>query len=315
MNNQMLTAGEATVLNGLMPGNMNIGVGSKLKQALAAAFFKPGTTWYVNSAMSVSGDGLSWATAKKTIAEAVSAAASGDTLLMKGTFTEAVACAKSLSFIGVGPTVDNCVWMESAAGQTLLTLTGTDCYIRGIRFRVPTTAGIAIDMVNSDYTVIEGNYFQGRTGSYYAIYAAGGAACKIINNNFAYLNTDTFGCGILGKSTTVMPAGWEIAFNTFHSNLRHIMASIRQSFVHDNMFQEVGLKPDNTALTATVKLDIYGEIAGSQYNTVTRNMFFGTYSISAGYKPGTSDNWYGNKSNYISQTGVTAEGTTTAVPA
>jgi hypothetical protein len=112
-----------------------------------------------------------------------------------------------------------------------------------------------------------------------------------------------------------MPAGWEITGNIFHSNLRHIKMSMRQSFVHDNLFQSIGLDNDNTDLTATVLLDVYGEIAGSQYNTVTRNMIQGTYSIAAGYKPGTNDNWMGNQSDQISQTGTTAQGLTYLVPA
>jgi hypothetical protein len=310
-----MTLEEALAIEGSSPALQTYQVGRRLKATMDALMFSPATKRYVNSAAVASGDGLSWDSAKKTIQEAVDAAADGDILFMKGTFTEAVTCAKKLTFFGAGNTVNGCTWMESVAGQTLLTLTATDCLVTGIRFRVPTAGGIAISMTNSDYTVITGNTFQGRTGSYYGIYVAGGSQWKITDNVFLYLNTATYGCAILGHSTTVMPASVDISGNTFHSNLRHVKASIRQSFVHDNLFQEIGLDADNSDLTATVKLDIYGEIAGAQYNTVTRNMFQGTYSISGGYKPGTSDNWYGNKSDKVSTTGVTAEGTTTAVPA
>ena len=275
-----------------------------------------GTSYCVDSVNGVDTyNGLSWATPLNTIAAAVALASDGDTIFIYGTFTEAVTCAKKLAFIGRGNTVNDAVWMESEAGQTLLTLTGTDCLIMGIRFRVPTTGGIAINMSGSDYTKIIGCHFQGRAGSYYGIYVDGGSQWQILGNIFEYMNTSTYGCGILGYSTTTVPTGCEIAFNTFHSNLRHIKATMRQSFVHDNLFQSVGLSATNTSLTATVLCDVYGEVAGAQYNTVTRNMFQGTYTITAGYKPGTGDNWYGNKSDYISQTGVTAEGTTTAVPA
>lgn len=284
---------------------------------LYSAAFKFSNVWYVNS---VTGsdtlyDGKSSDKPFATIAKAVASSADGDTIFILGTFTEAVTCAKKLAFIGAGNTVNDSVWMESAPGDTLLTLTGTNCRIENIRFRVPTTGGIAISMTGSDYTIIRGCHFQGRSGSYYGIYVAGGSQFQILNNVFEYLNTATYGCAILGHSTTAMPAGCEIAFNTFHSNLRHIKASMRQSFIHDNLFQLIGLKPDNSALTATVSCDIYGEIAGSQFNSVTRNMLQGTYSISGGYKPGASDNWYGNKCDGISATGVTAEGTTTVVPA
>ena len=311
-----LSTTEAREIDRLMPGNLNVGLGTKIKYLLDKIANK-GTTWYVDSVNgSDSGyDGKSWDTPYKTIQAAVTAATAGDTLMMIGTFTEAVVCTKQLAFIGAGLTPNDCIWMESAAGQTLLTLSGTDCLFDNIRFRIPTTGGIGINMSASDYTIIQNCHFQGRTGSYYGIYNAGGSQCVIRNNIFEYLNTATYGCAILGYSTTTMPAGWEISGNIFHSNLRHIMMSMRLSFVHDNMFQSIGLKPDNSALTATVNLDVYGEIAGAQFNTVTRNMFQGTYSISGGFKPGTNDNWYGNKSSYISQTGVTAEGTTTLAPA
>lgn len=276
-----------------------------------------GNTWCVDSINgSDNNGGHSWDSAFQTRAKAVSVASDGDTIFMKGTFAEAGTCSKKLAFVGSGNTVNDCVWMESAAGDTLLGLTAIDCLFFNIRFRIPTTGGIGLDMVNSDYTKIFGCHFQGRAGSYYGIRVAGGSQWQVVGNVFEYMNTATYGCGILGNSTTLVPTGCEIAFNTFHSNLRHVKATMRQSFVHDNLFQEIGLSSTNTSLTATVKLDVAGEVGGAQFNTVTRNMFQGTYSISGGYKSsGVSDNWYGNKSDYISQTGVTAEGTTTAVPA
>lgn len=315
MNLQSISNQEVLEIEGSSPALQAFAVGRRLQAAMNALMFGIGTKRYVNSAVVSSGDGLSWATAKKTIQEAVDSAVDGDVLYLVGTFTEAVTCSKKLSFIGAGSTVNGCTWMESAAGQTLLTITATDCLVTGIRFRVPTTGGIAINMVNSDYTRIIGNTFQGRAGSYYGIYVAGGSQWEIIGNKFIYLNTATYGAGILGHSTSLVPAGCEIAWNTFHSNLRHVMLTMRQSFVHDNLFQEIGLDSDASDLTATVKLDVAGEVGDAQYNTVTRNMFQGTYSISGGYKPGTNDNWYGNKSDKVSTTGVTAEGTTTAVPA
>jgi hypothetical protein len=285
---------------------------------LYSAFLAFRVPYYVNSATGSDSlyEGLSADRPFATIQKAVDTASDGDVLLLRGTFMESVVCTKKLSFINVGDTLNDCIWMESAAGQTLLTLSGgaTNCLVDGIRFRVPTAGGIGIAMTNSDYTVVRNCSFQGRAGSYYGIYVAGGSQFKILDNTFAYLNTDTYGCGILGHSTTVMPAGAEIARNVFHSNLRHVKASLRQSFVHDNLFQEIGLGNANGALTATVKLDIYGEIAGAQYNTVTRNMMQGAYAV-GGYKAGTHDNWFGNASDQVGETGVTAEGTTTAVPA
>ena len=277
-----------------------------------------GNAWYVSSASgSNSYDGKSWSSPLLTIQAAVTAASAGDTIYLQGTFTEAVTCStSSLSFIGAGPTVNDNVWMESAPGQTLLTLTGKNCKFYNIRFRIPTTGGIGINMAASDYTIIAGCHFQGRTNSYYAIYNNGGSQCQILGNVFEYMNTGSYGTAILGYTYTAIPTGWEIAYNIFHRNLKHISMTMRQSFVHDNLFQAVGLSSSNGSLSATVLCDIYTGSAGNgQYNTVTRNMMMGTYSISGGYKGQSSDSWYGNKCEGISATGVTAEGTTTAIPA
>lgn len=285
---------------------------------LYSAFLKFGTPYYVDS---INGsdtlyDGLSIDHPFQTIAKFVATASDGDRAIMRGTFTEAVTCTKKLAFLGSGPTPDHCVWMESAAGQTLLSLISPDCFVSGIRFRVPTTGGIAIDMLNSDFTQIRGNIFQGRAGSYYGIRVSGGSQWRILDNSFSYMNTATYGCAILGYSVLSIPSGCDVSGNVFQSNLRHIAATLRQSYVHDNTLQAVGIDADNvSALTATVKIDISGETSGGQFNTVTRNNIQGTYSVLGGFKSATGDNWYGNKSDKISTTGVTAEGTTIAVPA
>lgn len=279
-----------------------------------------GSVWYVSSASGVDGnDGKSWSSAKLTIQNAVTSASAGDVIYIQGTFTEAVTCSKdSISFIGAGPTVNDNVWMEGETpGITLMTLTGKNCRFENIRFRVPTTGGIGINMSGADYTVIQGCYFQGRAGSLQAILNNGGSSCKIIGNVFAYMNTSTVGAAILGVTYTAIPAGWEIAYNTFHSNLKHISMTMRQSYVHDNMLQSIGLSATNTALTATVMCDVYTGSAGNgQYNTVTGNNMQGDYSITGGYKSATSDDWYGNHASDVASTGnVALDGTTFGIPA
>jgi hypothetical protein len=278
---------------------------------------KIGYDWYVNSAVTASGNGKTRSTAFKTIAEAVAAASAGDRLHMRGTFTEALTCSKQLAFIGAGLNVNDCVWMESAAGDTLLTLTGKGCLIENIRFRVPTTGGIGINMTNSDYTIIRNCHFQGRSGSYYGIRNTGGSQCQITDNVFQYLNTATYGCAILGHTyTSVIPSGWIIKGNLFHSNLKHIQMVMRQSLIEGNFFQEKGIDADNVSvLTATKKLDLLTGSSGGQLNTVTKNIMQGDYSITGGYAPATSDNWFGNISDDVAEAEVYDDGTTTAVPA
>jgi hypothetical protein len=276
-----------------------------------------GSVFYVDGTNGVAGNnGSSWSTPMLTIQAAVTAASAGDTIFLKGTFTEEVTCTKdSIKFLGAGPNNAENVWMENAAGDTLLTLSGKNCIISNIRFRVPTTGGIAIALTGADYTIIEGCYFQGRTGSLQAILNNGGSSCKILNNIFAYLNTAVTGAAILGVTYTAIPSGWEIAYNTFHSNLRHLSMTMRQSFIHDNLFQAIGLDNDNTDLTATTKCDVYTGSAGDgQYNTVTRNMFQGDYSNTGGYKASANDNWFGNISDDVAESTVGDWGITTAVP-
>lgn len=279
-----------------------------------------GNCWYVSSASGVdTNDGRSWNTPKLTIQAAVTAASAGDTIFLQGTFTEAVTCStSSLTFIGAGPTVQDNVWMQSATGQTLLTLTGKNCKFYNIKFYVPQTGGIGINMTSADYTVIYGCYFQGRTGSLQAILNNGASHCKIIGNDFLYFNTTTTGCAILGSTYTAIPASWEVAYNWFAHNLRHVSMTMRLSYIHDNLFQGVGLGPTNVSLTATTLLDIYTGSAGNgEYNTVTRNTFNGTnYTATAGYLGNATDNWYGNKSSDLSRSSyTTGEGTTYALPA
>lgn len=68
MNNGYMSQDEANVLDNLMPGNQNIGVGAKLKNALASGVQFPGTKWYLDPAAgSDDNDGLSAQTAFKTL--------------------------------------------------------------------------------------------------------------------------------------------------------------------------------------------------------------------------------------------------------
>jgi hypothetical protein len=276
--------------------------------------YGPANHWYVHKTLGAdTNDGLTWTSALATIAAAVSAAVAGDIIHIHGTFTEVVVSAKdSLTIIGFGS--NRSVWMEAAAGNTLLTLTGKDWYLGNFRMRIPTTGGIGVNMSSSDYTIMENMNFQGRGGSLQAILNSGGSQCKVLNSLFQYLNTATNGAAILGLNYTDIPTGWEIAGNTFHSNLRHVLMTMRQSFIHDNLFQEIGLDNDNTDLTATTKLNL-APVAGGQYNTVTRNIMQGDYSITGGYKAATNDNWFGNISDDVAEAEVFDDGTTLAVPA
>jgi hypothetical protein len=301
----ILGTGAIIEINRMFDSTPGLGLGNILGNALNGI----GNIWYCDSVNgSDSNPGTSFTQAFKTLTKAFSVAVSYDTIYMRGTFTEA--CSSSLTgitLIGAGPTNNDNIWMESAAGQTLLTLTGAQWVIQNIRFCVPTTGGIAILGTGANYTTISNCTFQGRSGSYQAINWVSGDDVKILDCRFIYMNTATYGAGILfsGSSTNV-PTDWEIARCYFGSNLRHIVCSMRQSNIHDNIFQYIGLSSDgSSALDATDLLDLSG--AGSQFNTVTKNILQGTYSITGGYKPSAlDDDWHNNYG---------PSGLTTVVPA
>jgi len=276
-------------------------------------------SWYVDSSKSVTNDGKTWIKAFLTITEAVAAASAGDYIYLKGTFTEAVAISTAgLTFIGAGPTPNDNVWMESAADDDLATVTAGSCRFYNIKFRIPTTGGRGIVLSGADYTVIQDCLFQGRSGSTHAVTEDGSNDnCKIIGCTFMYNNTASTGGAIVGHTyaADVVGSGWLIKDNIFQSNLRHIVMRARQSQFIGNLFQEVGLDTSGeTALTATVKLDLSGTL--SKWNVVTKNTMLGDYSNTGGYEAGTEDNWFGNTADDVSETEVdTTTGVTLAVPA
>ena len=272
--------------------------GLGLGDILGNAFNGIGNIYYVDSSKGKdTNSGTSFSAAFKTITKALSVAVSYDTIYIRGTFTETCSSTlQGITIIGAGPTPNDNVWMESAAGQTLLTLSSaTDWVIQNIRFRVPTTGGVAIAMTGADYTTILNCVFQGRGGSYHAIEVTSGDGVKIGNCRFIYMNTTTYGAGIYFVGTSAnIPTNWEIAGCYFANNLRHVVCTLRGANIHHNTFQSIGLAADNvSALTATASLDLSG--AGGQFNTVTQNVLQGTYSIAGGYKPSAlSDDWHNN---------------------
>lgn len=311
----VFTGQDVTELNYMNPVASRMRLGDKLDSL--GVQVNSGSVWYADSSVSASKAGTTWDTAFKTITEAVAAASAGDTIYLKGTFTEAVTVSTAgLTFIGAGPTPNDNVWMESAADDDLVTLSAGHCRFYNIRFRVPTTGGRGIVMSGADYTRVIGCYFQGRGGSEAAISEDGSNDnCVIEENVFMYNNTDTDGHGIYGHTYTadVVGSGWIIRNNTFHSNTNHIVMRARQSQIYGNLFQEKGLGNDGNILTTTSKLVLSG--TNSQWNSVTKNIMQGDYSNTGGYTAGTNDNWFGNMADDIAEGEVADNGVTTAVPA
>lgn len=267
--------------------------------------------WYVYNGMTSSGVGKSWATAFKTIQEGVTAASTGDVVLIDGSyttvagtpdgFTEAVtisAAKPGLSIIGVANR-KRTVW-TAAADAVCLTIGAPDCLIENIWFRPPaytsgTPAAIKLTTSVAYRTTIRKCRFQGKSGSYYGIFSGANADCIIEDNEFIYLNNVTTVNGTAISTGTSDCSNWVIRRNMFHSNIIDVDAQLRQSFVTDNYFPGRGLAAAGTmSATLTTKvLDISGAATG--YNVVTGNFFGALYQATGGlFGGGTNDLWSGN---------------------
>ena len=128
-----------------------------------------GTTYYVDSSRTTSGNGKSWTKAFITIAEAVAAslAAGGhhDTILIKGTdnvdsdadpvndYSESVtidATQVGLRIIGMGNGPEGVKWTVGTQDEVILTINAIDCVVENIRFRPNgATSGAAIWLANN----------------------------------------------------------------------------------------------------------------------------------------------------------------------
>jgi hypothetical protein len=270
-----------------------------------------GTTWWAVSTVSASGDGTSEATAFKTIAEAVTAASAGDTILILGSFSEAVTCAKAgVRFIGMGTGPGQAVWTApTVAGSWCLKLTAGYCEVTNIRFRpvAYTTSGVpsGIHLAGAPYTYIHDCRFQGQQDSYKAIYSPSATGAVSSDNvtiddcEFLYLNTATHGAGIwCVEADNATYAAWRIRRNKFFGCVTAIKLAGMSCEVKDNVIAEQGLAAAGTSPSTVLVLGISmkgstGTNTGG--NVVTRNKLGGTSPYTQ-YVPGiTGDMWTGNE--------------------
>lgn len=198
MNNQFMTIGEAEVLNSLMPGNQNIGVGSKIRNALLNAI-PARTKWFVDGTNGGDDkDGLSWETAFSTIQKAINSASAFDTIIvipkaMPVGSTDPVSYAENLiipatleglSLIGynTGRTQGGLPQIRKGSGSSaLLTVRAPGCLIANLGFNggSSTGGGILLDDDGSTKvafgTTIFGCHFKNCVGSTATDSRTGGA--------------------------------------------------------------------------------------------------------------------------------------------
>lgn len=275
-----------------------------------------GNTWYVNSAAGASGDGKTFATAFRTIAEAIAKVATNDTIAIQGSFSEtATLSVAGVSIVGIGTGPKQAQW-TSAVDTATLTISANYCRVQNIYFAPPaysasTTYGpSAILLSGANWAYIVGNRFQGKTGSYEAIYSpvCNSDNVHIIGNEFYYMNTGTYGAAILGvEAGGLSYSGWQIHKNVFSSCVTAININGRACCLTENVVAEYGINASNAvAAVLALGIDLSGTSSGA--NMVTRNQLGGTYNATL-YKVGASgDQWAGNLN-------VITGGTTAANPA
>ena len=282
----------------------------------------PGKVWFVDSVNGVDTyNGATWSQAFKTIAVAVAACDAGDTILIKGSFSEAVTCSKAgVRFIGAGTGPAEATWthvslVSSAADGWCLKIGANGVLVDNVKFRPPAyvSSGVptAINFsTGSDYSIVRNCRFQGRTGSYNAVYGLVPVGNITIEGcEFLYLNTAGNGKAIyMPASAGVACSTWQIKNNIFNSCIVDIDIDGRSCLLEGNKHFIVGLKADNTFASAvTVQaIDLSGTDTGA--NVMTKCTLGGTYNL-ATYKPGAvGDVWMGNYASVVvdkSPAGVT----------
>jgi hypothetical protein len=265
--------------------------------------------YFVDTTVAASGAGTSWATAFKTLTEATALAVSGDTIyIYTGTgntyqINEAITLTglNGITFVGGGTNPNQAVWTAPDTAAPALTLSASpDCRVINIKMRPP-LHNAAISLIGaSNYFRLEMSKIQGKTGSYYGILSDGSQGdVHILDNEFCYINTDTYGTAIKGQTyATADPTGWVIKRNEFFSNLNHIVCAMRQSQIKENGFASVGVNPAGAAQITAIGIDLSGGSSGVGANVVTRNDLGGLYQTSV-YKAAVTagagaDEWAGN---------------------
>ncbi len=273
-------------------------------------FLLPGNTWYVDTRSGSDGDdGNSWDTALATMSQALTRAASYDTILFKGDVREELTGSPlifDLTIIGCGnrPRHANTgydgasVWRPPAsptATTPLLKVRAQGWTFKNILFDCPVDAAAiylernAIDGVASgEYDPSHAEFINCRFESgKVGIQNHGGAGFVRVEGCRFYRLTESGGAGIKCTSTgTAVPLNWQIIGNSFMNNASHILSSMSYSEIIGNTFGR---------FTGTLSIDIDDQPSANQgeYNIITQNYLSGTYGATA-YPPGSNNEWGGN---------------------
>ena len=225
--------------------------------------------------------------------------------------------------LGDGIGVDAPTWTAATAAGTALTIRQSGWTVEGFRFNVG-AEGTAIRLEwdpASGYvgnrTLITGNYFDGQYVGKFGIDLNGAPFDTwIVGNSFRELQSagaDAFAIYCSGSSEAD-PYMAVIRDNLFWENENHIGSlnsdyGFNVSVIQGNVFKS------GIGIATTLFLDLRGGSVGE--NTVTQNVFEGTYSQAGGYyaNAGAPGNWVGNVAQDVASPQVADNGFTVAVPA
>jgi len=271
---------------------------------LATAAFS-GTAYYVDGTNGIdTADGKTFKTALKTIGEAVSRASAGDTIYIKGSFTEAVTVAVAgLSIIGIGIGPQEAIW-TGANDAKCLTITAQCVAVENIRFRPPaytaSRATCAIFLNGANYARIRNCRFQGKTGSQAAIHGAEADSDNVLIENceFLYLSTATYGAGIrIEETVDAYCSAWRILNCYFNGCVTALSLPARNCLIQGCTFMNYSspVAGGVPGVVMTLGINLRGKNASTMNgaNSVVGNYLAGTYSETL-YKDTTGDMWAGN---------------------
>ena len=278
---------------------------TKITNNVASLNSAGGINYYVDSSASDdTGNGLTWATAKKTIQAAVTLAANYDTIYIRGSFSEAVtpsaASVSNVTLKGVTGTKRRPQWVSGAAGSACLVISGDGWVLEDLRFQgaTNTVALVKIDKSGANLgngSVIKNCYFHGGGDSLAAIcYYGGSIQNELIGNHitdFGGANTG-YQAAVYGDSYVQSAGHFKIEDNFFSENVDHLRLQAFTCLIKGNIFQSEG-----NLIDTTIKLDTVcsGEDVGG--NCVVDNYFGDTAANiknTEGYYGTTDDLWSGN---------------------
>jgi len=217
--------------------------------------------WYVDQSIPASGDGLSWATAFKTIAEATAVAASGHRVnIANGTYTEQV----NLTSFNTGTPGSETLFINKPGDTNVIV--------------DPPGTNRRIDFNNADYIIFDGIHVTGaRDGYRYR----NGSTNNVLRNSRIYSNQ--IGVRIDNNADDNIIEDSEIYNNTSRGiyNNRGDRTIIRRNEVHDN---DYGIHNNRGSGVEVLE------------NTIINNTRFGVYQRGDDAKINDNEvggSWYG----------------------